>query len=368
MFTVKQAVSMAAETMRADGRATGQSDKAVKEDEQAAQAAANAMSRLLTPLLKPIVQVADQLHKVHGAFQQQLFQVLRKAETVADCESYFTWIEGKICEHFAVRDAGGIKAWQELSKEDRAGRRRNYTIATIDGLSSWNTVRSRLTRGYDIQIKTGSTKTTVGALDPRDAKYSGDDGARVWLKEINDIQVKAIEEYNAKLKAETDAKIAEANKGKEGSTDETNGQDDRRLRGAGGMEFTIPEVIHVRHNQLVRVLGEAVKVTTPDKDFYNLIAGEIGRCVENIALLITAEANRVRKLASEAGKSKMTKEQATQELARRRLVLAQNDPIDSEVLEANDDAAAAALAEVNALDNLDAEIMEDDDLGTGTEA
>lgn len=316
------------------------------------QARAHVESKM-APILPAIIDIANKLNKAYGAFQQRLFDIVKQAETRAEAESFFSWVEGKVCEFFAIEEMGSKEAWDKLELLDKA--KRLPRIAEVEGLSSWYNVKGKLLAGYRIEVTLGDEKEAVGALDPRLPLYAGEDGARQWLRDIADVQTSALKQYNDKLKAETDAKIALASgPDTDGGTAQTTTRDTafNRARGLRGVDFDMPEMVIAGYNKMLSALYEAIKSGVGAE----IIHGCLDHCRVRLEQEIVGKADQVRAAASFANRPRITKAEASERLAEMRRTQSAQHP---ELL--GDAPALTAEQESEAADQELARLMGEDD-------
>lgn len=285
--------------------------QATKPAENIADVAVGALEAAIGPMIKPIIQVAESLNRVHGKFQQTLFGIVRKAKSSAEAVPYFKYVEFKVCEHFAEKN------------EDGTLKGALPTIAEIPGLGSWTAVKSSLMKGYDIPAKLGMITKSVGSLDPTEERFAGKDGASVWLKEIKAVQVQAQADYAEELKKLADQKSAAATGSLASDTgsgsvipptaavSQGDGNDARTL-------FELPEMIQAGMSVLTRVVQEASKVKTENKDFYRIVGQTLRTCADQIGQLIAKQQDSARDALLASNRPQISRENASEMLALRR--------------------------------------------------
>lgn len=284
--------------------------QATKTSEELGDVAVGALEAAIGPLIKPIIQVAESMTKVHGRFQQTLFGIVRKAKSAMEATSYFKYVEFKVCEHFAeTNEDGSLKM---------------PTLGEIPGLGSWTAVKSSLMKGYDIPAKLGDTTKSVGKLDPTEERFAGKDGSTVWLKEIKAIQVQAQADYAEEVRKASEAKVAQATGGTTADlssgpvvTQPATGQsmgdgNDARIL------FELPEMIQAGMSVLNRVVLEASKVKTENKDFYRIVGQTLRTCADQIGQLIAKQQDSARDALLAGNRNMPNREQASEMLALRR--------------------------------------------------
>jgi hypothetical protein len=313
--------------------------------------AVNNVQKALEPFVKPIIEIADKLNTTYGVFQRTLFNICRKFKTLDLAEMGFRYVQGQIEEHFAIKAIGGMDKWMALPREEQVKLRR--PIGAIDGLSSWTVVKSKLLAGYEIRVRLGDKVETVGALDPTDSKYAGPKGSAQWLSDIQAIIEDVQKAYQAKLKAETDAKIAGANASDDGEGGEGGSNGLPRNRGQGGLDFTLPEVVSVSWDKLKSALHEAIKAELKPET----IAGVLNTACANITREVTAQADATRAKAAEHAKQKPTPEQAKE--MRQALAKAHNIAADVGDEETANDLAALLDGSDEEIQGLDDSAFED---------
>lgn len=264
----------------------------------AAEALLKAAEKTLASEIKQIVNLADRMTKVHGQFQQALFQVLRKAPERSIGEGYFDFVERKVREHFAYEEPiPGTDETHKVTPE----------IREIEGLSSWAVLKSRLLSGYTVTYKINGKNTVIGKLHPEIDRYAGDDGAKLWLRDIADMQ----EAKRVQLEAEAKAKQLSATTpptGGDGTS--STAQSPNTLVDGNGKRILLdemPDVVKTAYYSLTQTIQEACK-HGGDNDYDEAVAEALHDCEQRVAKIMFD--------AQDVSRARAVREPPTKEQAR----------------------------------------------------